>query len=287
MSIQFNNAQGSLPASQASHPTLVTNQTTQVVNSFPYDRLPVEVRVMILKEILGNRVIHIARRSDLCNRYLEHDCWTHNAQDESRSFNTSWGMIPSLRLFHPIPDTSILKTCREISSEGSRILWSTCTFAFSIPKLFSQFMKVTDSTERNSIRHLRLVLTEYTPRPVRSEPMTWNRVLSTEAIKSLGSLQTVKVIMCVRNWGSVLSHMEFQDTFVEGLTRFSTINLQRIEVSVEASPGFNIQTPGFVSPTIVWPKRQRVEYAQIIKDSMTWKEEQLEATSSTTRGVAP
>ncbi|KAL9118884.1 MAG: hypothetical protein Q9187_004561, partial [Circinaria calcarea] len=234
---------------QASRPTLATNQTTQVVNSFPYDRLPVEVRVMILKEILGNRVIHIARRSDLCNRYLEHDCWTHDGQDENRSYNTSWGMIPSLRLFHPIPDTSILKTCRE---------------------------------HTKAVFPVHEVLTEYTPRPVRSEPMTWNRVLSTEAIKSLGSLQTVKVIMCVRNWGSVLSHMEFQDTFVEGLTRFSTVNLQRIEVSVEASPGFNIQTPGFVSPTIVWPKRQRVEYAQIIKDSMTWKKEQLEATSSTT-----
>ena len=260
--------------SQASRPTLAKNP-------FPYDRLPVEIRVMILKEILGNRVIHIARPTDLCNRYLEHDCWTHNAQDENRSFNSSWGIIPSLRLFHPIPDTSILQTCREILSEGSRILWSTCTFAFSTPKLFSQFMKVTESTERNSIRHLRLVLTEYTPRPVRSEPITWNKVLSTEAIQSLGSLQTVEVTMCVRNGGSVLSHMEFQDTFVEGLTRFSTINLQRIEVSVEDIPGCNIQTPGFVSPTIVWPKRQKVEYAQIIKDSMTWKEGEGEATSST------
>ncbi|KAF2491401.1 hypothetical protein BU16DRAFT_565103 [Lophium mytilinum] len=118
-------------------------QTTVFQEKSRLMALPLELREMIYKAVLGDDVMHVIHKENKlghlrCKAKSEEDC-PKRWYGEGPCRDSCWGVVDSSNIWMPVGDPAersdgdvlpLLQTCRQVYSEAIPLLYSTNTFSF-------------------------------------------------------------------------------------------------------------------------------------------------------------
>lgn len=205
----------------------------------PLFSLPPEIRIQILRELLGNRIIHIVWPKlghYLCDggptfdedykQFMEGElpvalsegytnCWLRGSTDPQTE--------------PPKLDLRVLRTCRQLYNECNSILWTTNTFEFDNASIFADFMAGRSPGQKSLFRRLQLSIEEH----------LWDSTLSTTLTQSLSGLRELYLTFdYARNKHFVRSVSNNEiSTHDIPLFMFRTLPLARVHVIIPGEFG--------------------------------------------------
>lgn len=165
------------------------------------------------------------------------------------------------------PYLQVLRTCRQVYLEASRVLWNTNTFSFDNPNVLKMFMSNRKTAQKQLLRKLHLDMSW----SWRFEKRAWEKTLTLTLIRSLKGLRTFHLYIeqCLLNrdanwegkpgWETDL----LSDTYFEDVMKFKILPLETVTVNIANGPEFD--DPEGHPP---WPLAGRAEWAERLKSQL-------------------
>lgn len=126
-----------------------------------------------------------------------------------------------------------LRTCRQIHTEATPILWSTNTFSFNDTPTFERFMETRDSFQKKSMQKLRLVIDTAC-----GSKMWWKLAINVPLIRSLQRLRHLELLIGSEDfihpvWGDGFGlDTPFDSRFEECVRKLSILPLISVHVRI-------------------------------------------------------
>ena len=260
----------------------------------PILRLPSEVRQLVYRALLGDRLIHfnygfsdddflfdsnetayqiIFRESALWPTVCEEDCpedspgkEIKSSTDTSETYmlrphidcmsNGSYGRSEKL-------DLRALRCCRHMYTEANNILWTTNTFSFYRSLVFKQFMMTRSSSQKQLIQSLRIHYNQSN-----RDWQAWNGAFSMAVIQALKGLRRLR--LCIE-WDlpavTIAPSKQSTQRVVniiahDDLVRLSTLPLEHVEISVKHLSRFQDDSD---NEETLWTETDMKEYGDNIQ----------------------
>jgi len=179
---------------------------------------------------------------------------------------------------HPInkdnrPHLQVLRTCRQIYLEASRVLWNTNTFSFDNPSVLKLFMNNRKAAQKQLLRKLHLDMRWHW----RFQKRAWEKALTVTLVRSLKGLRTFHLYIeqCVLNreadwedksdgedkpaWETDL----LNDTYFEDVMKLKILPLETVTVNIANGPEVNER-----ERHLPWPLASRTEWAERLKSQL-------------------
>jgi hypothetical protein len=162
------------------------------------------------------------------------------------------------------PHLQVLRTCRQIYLEASRVLWNTNTFSFDNPNVLKMFMDNRKTAQKQLLRKLHLDMRWHW----RFQKRAWEKVLTLTLVRSLKGLRTFHLY--IEQW---LLNREadwednpawetdlLSDTYFEGVMKLKILPLETVTVNIANGPELNER-----ERHLQWPLAGRAEWAERLK----------------------
>lgn len=167
--------------------------------------LPPEIRILILRQIVGNGFINLAVRRDLSitEPYVYIESITNKPdiynQDIRYHLHPLFdGRDQSATLVNPEKILSILRTCHSLHDEGSPEVYSTNIFAFHAPDAFQCFLAARTPSQRSRLAVSFTKLTPRLPHVGNLQAIQWHMTLTQIPSDWLSGLRTIHLHTEVR-----------------------------------------------------------------------------------------
>lgn len=275
----------------------------------PLLRSPVEIRERIWSLVLGGGLLHVAFQplmqcgSGLCAFYQGGEnkvpIWSANycTLKGSEQHSNAVALPPSFQDFtavHPHagchtmghrtnkdnkPYLQVLRTCRQVYLEASRVLWNTNTFSFNDHITLRMFMDNRKTAQKQLLRKLHLDMRW----PSGSEKCDWEKALTLTLIRSLKGLRIFHLYIeqsflnHVINWKDKRDWEKdlLSDTFKD-VMKFKVLPLETVTVNIANGLGYEEY-----ERQSQWPLAGRTEWAEKLKSQLLdpeggvrWQEQQ-------------
>jgi hypothetical protein len=160
------------------------------------------------------------------------------------------------------PYLQVLRTCRQIYPEASRVLWATNTFSFTRPETLKAFMNDRKTAQKQLLKNLHLTMTWN----MKQHRRAWEKALTLTLVRSLKGLRTLhlRIEQCVLDENSCFhsNPMEGEDLLdtspFEEIMKFKILPLETVTV--------NILNEEFIRRK--WPLARRVECAESLESQL-------------------
>jgi hypothetical protein len=161
----------------------------------------------------------------------------------------------------------VLRTCRQIYLEASRVFWNTNTFSFNNPNVLKMFMDDRKTAQKQLLRKLHLDMKWHW----RFQKRAWEKALTLTLIRSLKGLRTfhLHIEQSLLNreadwedkpaWETDL----LNDTYFEDVMKLKILPLETVTVNITNGLELNER-----ERHLQWPLAGRTEWAERLKSQL-------------------
>ena len=180
------------------------------------------------------------------------------------------------------PYLQVLRTCRQIYLEASRILWTTNTFSFSNPNVMKMFMNDRKTAQKQLLKKMHLDMTWHWNHQKRG----WEKGLTLTLVRSLKGLKTfhLDIEQCLLNrddsrWDGTPDWKTevLSDSYFEEITKLRILPLETVTVNIINGP----MPEHDLRHCTQWPSVGRTEWAERLRSQLLdpdgaarWQEQQ-------------
>lgn len=220
----------------------------------PLLRLPAEIRNLIYRAALGERLVHLICNHNYRRYPPTQGIWSHVVCERDRiedgsspnylspdlsldlSDDTRKSHVAGQRQTHENWSMSLglLSTCRKVYHEANPILWTTNSFSFDSSFAFKRFMTPQAFLQKELISSLRLEMTWFTMKGMKD----WNEVFTLQTARSLKRLRHLRLLIHYRidgrrylGVGQMFDQLTHH-SFMKGIQKLSTLPLTSVEVAI-------------------------------------------------------
>jgi hypothetical protein len=165
------------------------------------------------------------------------------------------------------PHLQVLRTCRQIYLEASRVLWNTNTFSFDDPNVLKMFMNNRKTAQKQLLRKLHLDMTWHWGFQKRA----WEKALTLTLIRSLKGLRTFHLYI---EQSLLNQEADWEDTpawetdllndmYFEDVMKLKILPLETVTVNITNGSGANER-----GGQLQWPLAGRTEWAERLKSQL-------------------
>ena len=186
---------------------------------------------------------HLELKSGRTHRDLE-DAWFAVAEHKSCCIRKG----DARATYHkPGPDcperlcVEVLYTCKQINAEASQILWTTNTFHFEDPEVFTKVLREMGTANRGTVKRLSLSISWFgqseSENALFESPNKWTLAISHPLVKELRALKTLGLEVRVKMSFARLNTTRYgvsHSTHVEKFTDFASLPLEAIDVAIRS-----------------------------------------------------
>jgi hypothetical protein len=166
------------------------------------------------------------------------------------------------------PYLQVLRTCRQIYLEASRVLWATNTFSFIRPETLKAFMNDRKTAQKQLLKNLHLNMTWN----MKQHKRAWEKALTLTLVRSLKGLRTVhlRIEQCVVDENSCFhsNPLEGEDLLdtspFEEIMKFKILPLETVTVNIANGEFTRRNSNG----DLQWPLARRVECAESLESQL-------------------
>lgn len=131
----------------------------------------------------------------------------------------------------------VLNTCRQINTEASQILWSSNTFHFEDPDIFTKVLKGMGTANRRALKRLSLNMSwlGQSDSALFESPNKWTLAISNPLVKELRGLKALGLEITVEMSHTRLRTMRYgvsYNTHVEKFEELACLPLETIDVAI-------------------------------------------------------
>jgi hypothetical protein len=166
------------------------------------------------------------------------------------------------------PCVQVLRTCRQIYPEASRVLWATNTFSFTRPETLKAFMSDRKTAQKQLLKNLHLNMTWN----MKEHKRAWEKVLTLTLVRSLKGLRAVHLRIEQRVLdenscfhGNPMGGEDLLNTSpFEEIMKFKILPLETVTVNLlNGEP-----TRRHGNGDLQWPLARRVECAESLESQL-------------------
>ena len=135
----------------------------------------------------------------------------------------------------------VLYISRQINAEASQILWSTNTFHFEDPEVFTKVLREMGTANRGTVKRLSLNISWFgqseSDNALFESPNKWTLAISNPLVKELRALKTLGVEVTVEMSFARLKTMRYgvsHSMHVEKFSDFASLPLETIDVAIRS-----------------------------------------------------
>jgi len=166
------------------------------------------------------------------------------------------------------PYLQVLRTCRQIYLEASRVLWATNTFSFTRPETLKAFMNDRKTAQKQLLKNLHLDMTW----SMKEHKRAWEKVLTLTLVRSLKGLRAVhlRIEQSVLDENSCFhgNPMGGEDLLntspFEEIMKFKILPLETVTVNLIRGE----LTRRHGNGDLQWPLARRVECAESLESQL-------------------
>jgi hypothetical protein len=167
------------------------------------------------------------------------------------------------------PYLQLLRTCRQIYLEASRVLWTTNTFSFDNPKFLRMFMNDRKTAQKQLLKNLHLDMAWHR----RTQKRDWERTLTLTLVRSLKGLRTLHLYIeqCLLNQASNFENKSdwetkiLGDSYFQEIMKLKMLSLETVTVNIANGPSLScLPDEGLQT----WPSTGRTEWAERLKGQL-------------------
>jgi hypothetical protein len=167
------------------------------------------------------------------------------------------------------PYLQLLRTCRQIYLEASRVLWTTNTFSFDNPKSLRMFMKDRKTAQKQLLKKLHLDMAWHR----RDQKRDWGKTLTLSLVRSLKGLRTLYLYIeqCLLNQASNIENKPdwetniLSDSYFQQIMKLKMLPLETVTVNITNGPSLHYLIDEGLP---IWPSTGRTEWAEKLKGQL-------------------
>jgi hypothetical protein len=166
------------------------------------------------------------------------------------------------------PYLQVLRTCRQIYLEASRVLWATNTFSFNRPETLKAFMNDRKTAQKQLLKNLHLDMKWH----MKQDKRAWEKALTLTLVRSLKGLRAVhlRIGQCVLDENSCFHRNPtggedlLNTSPFEEIMKFKILPLETVTVNLVNGPFTRRDGNG----DLQWPLARRVKYAERLESQL-------------------
>lgn len=167
----------------------------------------------------------------------------------------------------------ILRTCRQVYTEATQVLWETNIFSFNDVNSYHRFMDSRNASQMGSIRKLRLAM-DWTL----NEGIDWESILAQAAGSLLGLRElwlSINHIPGTEDTAYIFGQLSLRQIFAAkgfpiALIGLATLPLNRVEVAFYSRDLRDYM--GYLSRAVwerpAWDEQERQDYAEVVREML-------------------
>jgi hypothetical protein len=165
------------------------------------------------------------------------------------------------------PYLQLLRTCRQIYLEASRVLWTTNTFSFSSPGALKMFMNDRKTAQKQLLKNLHLDMAWHW----NNQKHNWEKALTMTLVRSLKGLKTFHLYIeqCLLNRDFTFADKPdwetdvLSDSYFAEIMKLKMLPLETVTVNIANGKPYphNEELPP-------WPLAGRTEWAERMKSQL-------------------